>query len=320
MNDLMLFTETDDSAELTSFAVEAGWVKINPNELFLSQYQDTLKKENPNRPTKPGFIRPSSLTECVRKLVFEYLAVEEESHYEGTPRIGESGSDAHTRIQNYIIAMKEHGYDVEYLAIKDYLAQFPREDLEIIDETKGHIVISTDIEKNEIVYKEVIEETDGTSKIKERKKSLTWYMERYKGPETLLLNKRTHSRFKADGIVKFKGEYYILEIKTENSRKYTSHVKTLEPHEKHKLQGTFYGMSFGIDKVMFLYENRDSCATFITVFDITQQAIDKVEKIIADVLKYGENGWVAPRTVSKDECKFCPYQARCDAYGNTLAR
>lgn len=316
-----LFEPIDEQKELEAFALEVNWIKTNPNELFLQQYQNTLKLENPSRPTKPGFIRPSSLSDCLRKLVYEYQAMPEESGYDGTPRIGESGSDAHTRIQNYIIAMKEHGYDVEYIAIKDYLAQFPNPDLEIIDETKDHTIISLDIDKNEIKYSEVIEDKETKElKVKERTKSLTWYMERYKGPETLLLNKKTHSRFKADGIVKFKGEYYILEIKTENARKYGSHNKTLEPHDKHKLQGTFYALSFGIKKVMFLYENRDSCATFVTIFEFDDLMKKKVRNLVKETLRYGENGWVAPRTVSKSECMFCPYQARCAAAGETIPR
>lgn len=308
---LDLFVEIDEAKELRDFALDVNWIKTNVNELFLQQYQETMKLENPIRQTKPGFIRPSSLTNCLRKLVFEYLGTPEELHYDGSPRIGESGSDAHTRIQNYIINMKEHGYDVEYMSVKDYLELFPNDNLEIINESDGHEVIKVDIEKNTIEYKH-----NG----KVRTQPLLAYMERYHGPETLVYNKATHSRFKVDGIVKYKGEYYILEIKTENSKKYASHNKTFEPHEKHKLQGTFYGMSFGINKVMFLYENRDSCATFITIFDITKVILDKVKLLIEETLRYGENDWVAPRTIDKFECKYCPYQARCSALGESLPR
>jgi len=308
---LDLFNDLDDNKELMDFALEVNWIKTNPNELFLQQYQETMRKENPNRPTKPGFIRPSSLSECVRKMTFEYLAMPEESVYDGTPRIGESGTDAHSRIQNYIIKMKEHGFDVEYMSVRDYLNKFPREDLEILDEAKDHIVQKVDVENNEITYLD-----NG----KERVSNLTAYMERYRGPETLLYNKRTHSRFKADGIVFYKGEYYILEIKTENAKKYGSHSKTLEPHEKHKLQGSYYGMSFGIDKVMFLYENRDNCATFITIYDITTAMKNKLNRLIEDVLWYGEHNQIAPRTIDKNECRFCPYQARCAGIGESIPR
>ena len=306
-----LFNQVDMDKELENFAIEAGWKPTSVNELFLAQYKDTLKLENPNRPTKPGFIRPSSLTSCVRKLVFEYLAEEEEFGYDGTPRIAESGTDAHKRIQNYVTDMKKHGYDVEFIDVKDYLKQHPNPDLEVIDESAEHEILSSDITSDTIVYKL------GSKEITMR---LSEYLDRYKGPETLVFNKKTNSRFKTDGIVKFKGEYFILEIKTENSKKYASHVKTLEPHAKHKLQGTFYGISFGINKVMFLYENRDNCATFITVFEIDEVMRAKVTKLVGDTLYYGEAKAIAPRTVDKDECRYCPYQTKCNAIGESLPR
>lgn len=313
---LDLFEEVDEQKAIQEFALKANWIKTSPNEIFLEQYNQTLKLENPTRETKKGFIRPSSLTECIRKMVFEYLAMPEESAYDGTPRIGESGTDAHTRIQNYIIAMKEHGYDVEYISVKDFLTKYPRENLTIIQEDEGHVIEKVDLVNNVIEYS--APNKDGV--MKKYTKSLTWYIERYKGPETLVYNSETKSRFKADGIIKFNGEYYVLEIKTENSKKYVSHNKTFEPHAKHKLQGTFYGMSFGIDKVMFLYENRDSCATFMTVFEIDEAIRNKVSKIISETLRYGENEWVAPRTVSKEECRYCPYQNRCNQLGDVMPR
>lgn len=311
MTKLDLFTMADADKEVEKFAIEAGWKPTHPNELFLNQYKDTMKLENPNRPTKPGFIRPSSLTSCVRKLTFEYLAEDEEFGYDGTPRIAESGTDAHKRIQNYIINMKEHGYDVEFIDVKDYLKANPNPDLEVIDETKDHQIINVDVALDLIVYH------NGN---KEISSSLSEYLDRYKGPETLVYNKKTHSRFKTDGIVKFNGKLYILEIKTENSKKYASHSKTLEPHDKHKLQGTFYGISFNISSVMFLYENRDTCATFVTVFEIEENIKNKVLKLINQTLYYGENNWVAPRTVDKDECRYCPYQTKCNAIGETLPK
>lgn len=306
-----LFKEVNVQADLEAFAELAGWKPTEVNTKFLNQFQETMRLENPNRPTKPGFIRPSSLTECLRKLVFEYTAENEESHYDGTPRIGESGTDAHKRIQGYIMSMKDHGYDVEYMDVKAYLDLFPNPDLEIVDETKDHVIVSSDVPSDTIVF------NDG---VKVRTKKLSWYLDRYHGGETLVLNKRTHSRFKADGIVRYNGKYYVLEIKTENSKKYASHVKTLEPHDKHRLQGGFYGISFGIDDVMFLYENRDTCATFITILNITKELKDKINRLITDTIKYGDGGFVAPRTIERGECMFCPYKGKCDRLGDTFPR
>ena len=311
MSNLDLFVIADEDKEILEFAELVGWAPTSINEKFLRQYQETLKLENPDRPKKAGFIRPSSLTECVRKLTFEYTAEPEEFGYDGTPRIGESGTDAHTRIQNYIASMKEHDFDVEFIDVKDYLRDHPKPWLEIIDETANHTILETDIKANKIVY------MDGDVR---KEKKLNWYMERFLGPETLLYNNQTKSRFKADGIVKYLGKYYVLEIKTENNRKYTSHNKTLEPHDKHKLQGTFYGLSFEIDSVMFLYENRDTCATFVTIFELDEAIKRKVKHLIKETIRYGDNGWIAPRTLDKYECKFCPFQTRCMAIGETPPR
>ena len=311
MSKLDLFTPIDVDKELFEFGEECGWVKTSPNEAFMQQLATTMKLENPNRPSKPGFVRPSSLTDCIRKLVFEYVGAPEESAYDGTPRIGESGTDAHRRIQDYISIMKNHGYDVEYMDIKEYLHQFPNPDLEVIDESKGIEILTSDIPTDSITY--IVE-----GKMKTKK--LSWFLDRYHGTETLVYNKRTHARFKADGIVKFKGEYYVLEIKTENNTKYGKHAKTLEPHYKHTLQGGYYAMDFGIDKVMFLYENRDNCKFFVTVMDVTEELKRKVNYLVTETIRYGENNWIAPRTVSKDECMFCPYKTRCDAIGESVSR
>ena len=311
----MLLVKKDPETSMENFAGLMGW--IDPSTMFESQFIQTMKLENPDRPTKEGFIRPSSLTPCIRKMVFEYQGVIPESTYDGTPRIGESGTDAHTRIQNYVIAMKDHGYDVEYLSVKEYLTLFPKDHLEIIDESAGHTVTKTDVVNNVIEF--TVTMPDG--EVKNKSQRLTDYMERYHGPETLVYNKDTKSRFKADGIIKYNGVYYIFEIKTENTTKFNKHKTTKEPYEKHKLQGTYYANeAFGIDKVMYLYEHRDSCKFFISIFEVTDAYKKLVRYIIEETLRYGDNGWVAPRTIDKDECRFCPFKERCNQLGDTLPR
>ena len=300
----MLLQKKIPADAVQSLAQEMGWVE--PDSVFEKLLEDTMTAENPNSPKKAGFIRPSSLTRCLRKLVFEYQGVEEERSYDGTPRIGESGTDAHTRIQGYIMKMKEHGHDITFMSVEEYLEKFPNPDLEIIDEAKDHKITFVDVVKNEIHYDDKV-------------KSLTEYMERYRGPETLVYNKRTKSRFKTDGIILWSGKYYVLEIKTENTTKFNKHKTTKEPYEKHKLQGTYYGSeAFGIDRVMFLYEHRDTCKFFVSIFKITPEDKKLVRYLVDETLRYGDNGWIAPRTVDKDECRFCPYLDRCTKIGDTM--
>ncbi len=75
------------------------------------------------------------------------------------------------------------------------------------------------------------------------------------GMETKCFNELYNLRFLCDGIIKYKGKYYILEIKTESTYKFSNHS---EPHAQHKVQGATYSLAFGIDEVIFLYENRDN--------------------------------------------------------------
>jgi len=62
---------------------------------------------------------------------------------------------------------------------------------------------------------------------------------------------------KIDGIASFMGEYYLLEIKTMNDRKYKENtVNGAHPHE-YKIQYGCYSIVTGIPRVLFIYVNRN---------------------------------------------------------------
>ena len=110
------------------------------------------------------------------------------------------------------------------------------------------------------------------------------------GMETKCYNEIFNLRFLCDGIIKYKGEYYILEIKTESTYKFGSHD---EPYPEHKVQATTYSMAFGIDKVMFLYENRDKKI----VINITP-CVNSLQTIETDIILNPLNA-----VIDKDYCE-----------------
>lgn len=130
-----------------------------------------------------------------------------------------------------------------------------------------------------------------------------------KGLEVKLYNEVLNMRFLCDGIIKFKGQYYVLEIKTETSFKWQGRT---EPAIKHTYQAAAYASCLGINKVMYLYENRDMCSK--KTFDIVVSEDDIEEKVIGyveTVNGYIDRGEVPPMTKFKSECNYCDYKQEC---------
>lgn len=130
------------------------------------------------------------------------------------------------------------------------------------------------------------------------------------GHETKLFNSKYNIRFLCDGIVKYKGEYYIFEYKTETSFKWNSRDNV---DDGHKLQATAYSLSLGLDKVIFLYENRDICTKKCYLFEVTQDMRDSLVERISICDKYVVKKLVPPKPfeLSPKYCKYCGYVNVC---------
>lgn len=130
------------------------------------------------------------------------------------------------------------------------------------------------------------------------------------GMETKLYHKRYNMSFLCDGIIKYKGKYYILEIKTETSNKFWGRENV---NPDHVLQGTAYSLAFGIDKVLFLYECRDNCSKKAYILNVTDEMRDNLKSKIFDCDSYIKNQVVPPKPVdiSKGACGYCGYAGRC---------
>ena len=131
----------------------------------------------------------------------------------------------------------------------------------------------------------------------------TWVDDKFKKNdyETKCKNDLLQLSFLCDGLVRYKGKLYIMEIKTETMFKFTKHT---EPYPEHKMQATCYGLCLGVDDVIFLYENRDSfekkAYTFHVTDEMKQEVVDKLARCEEFVLK-GES--------PKEFCSspYCPY-------------
>lgn len=130
-----------------------------------------------------------------------------------------------------------------------------------------------------------------------------------KGFETKLYNKRYNISFMCDGIISYKGRYYILEIKTEASSKWYSR-DGVDP--KHYQQATAYSLSMGLDNVIFLYVDRDMLNMKSFMFHVTDDMRNEMVNYIETVQGYVERNIVPPKgDISRNVCQYCGYQNIC---------
>lgn len=135
-----------------------------------------------------------------------------------------------------------------------------------------------------------------------------------KGMETKLYYKSLNMSFLCDGIIKYKGKYYIVEIKTETSYKWN--VRTgVDP--VHYNQAISYSNAFGINGVIFIYINRDNLDMKAYLFNVT----DEMKKELVDKIKlcdsYVERKQVPPKqdNLYKKTCLYCSYRNQCERDG-----
>ncbi len=134
------------------------------------------------------------------------------------------------------------------------------------------------------------------------------------GMETKLYHEGLNLSFLCDGIIRYKGKLYILEIKTETMHKYMSRQGVAEDHYD---QATTYSLCFGINEVMFVYENRDNCDKKVYLFTVTEEMKFKIVTKIEEC-----DGYVSrlipppmPKDIAKKTCSYCKYKKACKKAG-----
>ena len=135
--------------------------------------------------------------------------------------------------------------------------------------------------------------------------------------ETKLFHKNLRMSFLCDGIIRYKGKYYILELKTESTYKWGSRQCVDESHYN---QGTAYSIAFGIESVIFVYINRDVLSMKSYLFTPTEDMKTSLISTINTCDAYVQGNVLPPipENVPKKACEYCSYKSKCRADINTI--
>jgi len=130
------------------------------------------------------------------------------------------------------------------------------------------------------------------------------------GMETKLYHKTLHLSFLCDGIIKYRGVYYILELKTEGSNKFWAR-NGVDP--SHYNQATCYSLALGLDNVLFVYINRDSYDMKSYMFNVTTDMKQSITGLLLNCESCVEQNIVPdkPIDVAKKTCDYCNFKQRC---------
>lgn len=134
------------------------------------------------------------------------------------------------------------------------------------------------------------------------------------GFETKLYYPELNISFLCDGIIKYKGKYYILEIKTESIYKWQSREFVADDHLN---QATTYSICLGLDDVLFLYENRDNCDKKAYILHVTEDMKAELLKKVEECDTHVSNLIPPPKPadVPKKACAYCSYKTVCKKAG-----
>lgn len=125
--------------------------------------------------------------------------------------------------------------------------------------------------------------------------------------ETTVHHKELDLLFLCDGIVKIEGKYYLIEIKTENASSFYNRTAVAD---EHKHQAACYSISFHINNVIFIYENRDLCIKKAFLFTVTQSLKDEVVGMITRCNEFVEKKEL-PIRIENKSCTYCDYKKKC---------
>lgn len=176
--------------------------------------------------------------------------------------------------------------------------------------TDRHIRIQQAIEKMKEVLNIDCEYIDVTEFV-QRRNLIDLEIKDKSGMETKLYHKRLNMSFMCDGIIKYKSKYFIFEFKTETSNKF---YQRQDVDSSHYNQATAYSIAFGIDQVLFIYENRDTLDKKAYIRNVTnemkEELIGKIEYCDEYVKKL--KAPPKPQDISKKACSYCNYRRKCE--------
>lgn len=135
------------------------------------------------------------------------------------------------------------------------------------------------------------------------------------GLETQITVYNPPVRFACDGIIRWKGEIYLLEIKTSE---FTSFDELTDPKDKHVDQIKCYATLLGINHVLVLYQDRQygglKCYEMTITLSDNKFVLDRF-KYVMDMVEAN----LAPEGLPKGDAwctsSMCPYYAKCKEWG-----
>lgn len=130
------------------------------------------------------------------------------------------------------------------------------------------------------------------------------------GMETKLYHKTLNMRFLCDGIIRYKGRYYILELKTESINKWQMR-KGVDP--SHYNQATAYCTALGLDQVLFVYIDRNLLDMKAFMYTVDEAMKNDFTERIMNCNQYVQDKKVPPipEKVERKTCEYCSYKTRC---------
>lgn len=133
--------------------------------------------------------------------------------------------------------------------------------------------------------------------------------------ETLVVVDNPPIRFACDGLIRWNGSLYLLEIK---SSEFSAWDKLTKPKPHHIDQVNCYAELLELDKVLFLYIDRQYGS--VKCFEHTVSDSDKqvVQSKFSRVMKCVETN-LAPEGLPLNDSwcapSYCPYYQKCKEYG-----
>ena len=128
------------------------------------------------------------------------------------------------------------------------------------------------------------------------------------GMETKCYCPEYNVSFLTDGIIKYKGKYYILEIKTMNAQKF---IESKAVRDEHKAQGVLYCILFNLDRVMYLYEDRNTLKKKAFVYEVSEEEKTVLINKMAYIELCVSRGTPPDIPVDK-KCTYCNYISWCE--------
>lgn len=135
------------------------------------------------------------------------------------------------------------------------------------------------------------------------------------GYETLVEFQDPPVRFACDGLIRFNGKVYLLEIK---SSEYTSFDNLTGPKEKHIDQVKCYASLLNVQDVLFMYIDRQYGGVKCFEMHINELQMKQVRDRMARVMELVEAN-IAPDGLPKGDpdcsSNMCPYFKVCKQWG-----